>query len=265
MKMVTSCPACGTGFRVHPDQLTARSGQVRCGQCGTVFDARATLVTEAGAPEAAPPAPRSARHTEEISLVEAVVSQPVTRSLPPEPEISVSDGEPEFEFGPRARTRSRLATASWVLACAAAAAILAGQAAHAYRGELALAWPETRPLLAAACRALGCTIPLPQHADLISLESSELAAERGVPGVLTLSAVLRNRAGFAQALPSLELTLTDGQDRALARRVLAPADYLGARAAREPVFAAGSEAAFRLHIDAAGLGASGYRLYVFYR
>jgi hypothetical protein len=47
--------------------------------------------------------------------------------------------------------------------------------------------------------------------------------------------------------------------------VLAPADYLGARAAREPVFAAGSEAAFRLHIDAAGLGASGYRLYVFYR
>jgi hypothetical protein len=47
--------------------------------------------------------------------------------------------------------------------------------------------------------------------------------------------------------------------------VLAPADYLGARAASEPAFAAGSEANLRLHIDAAGLGASGYRLYAFYR
>ncbi len=264
MKMVTTCPACGTVFRVHADQLAARSGQVRCGQCTTIFDARAALVAETDAPEPAPPA-RPARRADEIDRVEAAVSQPLGHTLPPEPEISLSEGEPEFEFGPRPRSRSRLATALWVLACGVAAALLAGQAAYAYRGELALLWPGSRPWLAAACRELRCTIPLPQHADLISLEFSELAAERGVPGVLTLSAVLRNRARFAQALPALELTLTDAQDRPLARRVLAPADYLGARAAREPVFAAGSEANFRLHIDAAGLGASGYRLYVFYR
>ncbi len=262
MKMVTSCPACGTTFRVHPDQLTARGGQVRCGQCATVFDARSTLVAETDAREAAsPPAPR----TDEIDLVEAAVSLPLGNTLPPEPEISLSESESEFEFGPRPRRRSRLATVLWALGCVAATLLLAGQVAYAYRGELAVLWPPSRPWLATACQTLRCAIPLPQHSDLISLESSELAAERGVAGVLTLSAVLRNRAGFAQAYPALELTLTDVQDRPLARRVLAPTDYLGARAAREPVFAAGSEASFRLHIDAAGLGASGYRLYAFYR
>jgi predicted Zn finger-like uncharacterized protein len=258
--MVTSCPACGTGFRVHAEQLSARGGQVRCGHCGTVFDAHSALVTEyeAGEPVSSPPPARA----EEIALVEAAVSQPLAAT---EPEISLAESESEFEFGPRPRRHSRLVTALWTLGAVAGALALVGQAIYAYRGELAALWPDTRPWLAAACAALRCTIPLPQHPDLISLESSELAAERGVPGVLTLSAVLRNRAGFAQAYPALELTLTDSQDRPLARRVLAPADYLGARALREPAFAAGSEANLRLHIDAAGLGASGYRLYAFYR
>jgi len=264
MKMATSCPACGTTFRVHADQLAARGGQVRCGQCGTVFDARSALVTDDEPRELAPPAPPPAR-AEEIAQVEAAVSQPLAAAPPPEPEISLSESEPEFEFGPRPRHRSRLVTALWALGSVAAALVLAAQVIYSYRGELAALWPDASPWLTAACTALGCTIPLPQHPDLISLESSELAAERGVAGVLTLSAVLRNRAGFAQAYPALELTLTDGQDRPLARRVLAPADYLGARAAREPAFAAGSETNLRLHIDAAGLGASGYRLYAFYR
>jgi predicted Zn finger-like uncharacterized protein len=262
--MVTSCPACGTAFRVHADQLAARGGQVRCGQCGTVFDARSALVAddEAGEPAPAPPPPPRAA---ELAQVEAEVSQPLADAPPPEPEISLAESEPEFEFGPRTRRRSRLATALWTLGSVAAALALAAQAIYAYRGELAALWPDAGPWLAAACAALDCTIPLPQHPDLISLESSELAAERGVAGVLTLSAVLRNRAGFAQAYPTLELTLTDGQDRPLARRVLAPVDYLGARATRDPAFAAGSEAHLRLHIDAAGLGARGYRLYAFYR
>jgi Protein of unknown function (DUF3426) len=76
--------------------------------------------------------------------------------------------------------------------------------------------------------------------------------------------VLRNRAGFAQALPALELTLTDGAERPLARRVLYAKDYLGARAGGETTLPPGGESAFRLHIDAQALNATGYRLFVFY-
>jgi predicted Zn finger-like uncharacterized protein len=263
MRMVTRCPACGTSFRVHADQLAARDGQVRCGQCSTVFDAREALVTE---PDPLPEAPpRSAtKRSEELAGGEAAVSQPLGRSLPPPSEPPPSDADSDFEFGPAVRGSARLRAALWGLAAFAAALVLAGQVIYAYRGEIAATWPGARPWLAAACRELRCTIPMPQHAELISIESSELAVERGAPGVLTLSAVLRNRAGFAQALPALELTLTDGAERPLARRVLFPRDYLGERAGAEPTLPPGGETAFRLHIDAGPLNAAGYRLFVFY-
>jgi predicted Zn finger-like uncharacterized protein len=38
--MLTRCPTCRTRFRLHPAQLQAAGGRVRCGQCGNVFDAR---------------------------------------------------------------------------------------------------------------------------------------------------------------------------------------------------------------------------------
>jgi predicted Zn finger-like uncharacterized protein len=264
MRMITRCPACGTSFRVQADQLAAREGQVRCGQCSTIFDAQATLVTEPD-PVVTEPAPRpAAKRDEELARVEAAVSQPLGRSLPPPSEPPFSEADGEYEFGPAVRGGQRLKAALWGAAGLAALALLAGQVIHAYRGEIAVMWPESRAWLAAACRELRCSIPLPQHAELISIESSELAVERGAAGVLTLSAVLRNRAVFAQALPVLELTLTDGAERTLARRVLFPKDYVGARAGAEPTLAPGGEAAFRLHIDAGALNAVGYRLFVFY-
>jgi predicted Zn finger-like uncharacterized protein len=186
-----------------------------------------------------------------------------------DPEREYSLAEPEaateaFEFGPRHRARSRLATALWGLGAALALTALAAQAAYWFRTELALAVPATRPHLEAACRALGCVIPPPRQIGLLSIESSELAVDRNVPGLLTLNATLRNRATFAQAHPSIEVTLTDAAERPLARRVLAPADYLGDRLAREPLFAAASEHAVQLHVDATAYGPTGYRLFLFH-
>ncbi len=52
MSLITRCPACGTQFRVVPDQLKISDGWVRCGQCSQVFDAQALLVGAAAAPVA---------------------------------------------------------------------------------------------------------------------------------------------------------------------------------------------------------------------
>jgi len=41
----TCCPDCATVFRVTPEQLGLRGGQVRCGHCKTVFDAVAQAVS----------------------------------------------------------------------------------------------------------------------------------------------------------------------------------------------------------------------------
>jgi predicted Zn finger-like uncharacterized protein len=40
MSLVTTCPSCGTVFRIVREQLDASSGWVRCGHCMDVFDAK---------------------------------------------------------------------------------------------------------------------------------------------------------------------------------------------------------------------------------
>jgi len=55
MSLITCCPACGTMFKVVPDQLRISEGWVRCGHCAEVFDASAYLQGDE-LPAAQPPA-----------------------------------------------------------------------------------------------------------------------------------------------------------------------------------------------------------------
>jgi predicted Zn finger-like uncharacterized protein len=55
MSLITRCPACGTMFKVVPDQLKISEGWVRCGHCADVFEATAHLQADVGPPEVAVP------------------------------------------------------------------------------------------------------------------------------------------------------------------------------------------------------------------
>lgn len=76
MSIVTQCPHCATAFNVTPEQLFARDGQVRCGQCRKVFDGLVNLTSlaslEAGVPPPLSEAGAAARQTP------AVVAAPLT-------------------------------------------------------------------------------------------------------------------------------------------------------------------------------------------
>ena len=82
--------------------------------------------------------------------------------------------------------------------------------------------------------------------------------------MVVLNAVLRNRAAFAQAYPSLELTLTDAQDKTLGRRVFAPKEYLAKGADAKRGMPSNEEVGVKLYLDLGALKAVGYRLYLFY-
>lgn len=147
------------------------------------------------------------------------------------------------------------------------AALLLAQLAVVFRIELATRWPALRPSLVQLCAAFGCTVGWPARADLLAVVGTELQA---VPGtdVLELTAVVRNRANFRVALPAIEVTLTDTQNRALARKVFAPVDYLAS--AGEPSsridegLAAGSDYTIRVAFEARGITAVGFLVYPFY-
>jgi hypothetical protein len=166
-----------------------------------------------------------------------------------------------FDFGPQSRQRqSRL----WWLAIAFLLLALAVQGSYRYRGEIALLLPEAKPLVQRICAELGCDVPLPRRAELLSIESSDLQADGTHPSVMVLTGTLRNRAGFIQAFPALELSLTNAQGQTVARRVLSAKDYAPQGTRPEAGFAAGSELQIRVYIEAAALKPTGYRLYLFY-
>jgi predicted Zn finger-like uncharacterized protein len=240
MSMITRCPACATAFRVTESQLRARAGQVRCGRCGALFDALAALS----------PGPSGRAVLPETDILHASTAP-----------ILDTEKDAAFDFGPRPhRGSSRL----WWLGSAFLVLALAGQGAYRYRGELAVLLPEAKPLVHRICAELGCDVPLPRRAELLGIESSDLQADSTLLNVMVLTATLRNRASFAQAFPALELTLTNAQDRTVARRVLLPRDYVTQGTRLQAGFSAGGELQIRVHIEAAALKPTGYRLYLFH-
>lgn len=145
--------------------------------------------------------------------------------------------------------------------------VIAIQLAVLFRTELVTRWPALRPTLVEICSAVGCSVGWPTRSELLAVVGTELQA---VPGtdVLELTAVIRNRANFKVAMPAIEVTLTDTQNRALARKVFAPVDYLastGEPSSRiDEGLGAGSDYTVRIVFEARGLAAAGFVVYPFY-
>lgn len=313
MSLITCCPACGTMFKVVPDQLRISEGWVRCGYCAEVFDASANLQgdeAQAAAPrtetvsvEAGPESEgfASSVHTEipeseglgsdppDSALLEAAAQAlvehpldrpfalrredpahaegmerelPVRTAVPPEPEPALED----LAFVQQARRQEvwhrPSVRAALFLSLLGLAALLTAQVALQDRDQLAAARPALRPWLARLCEPLRCTVKPPRQIDAIAIDSSSFNKLR--TDAYRLNVTLKNQAATEVAMPALELTLTDGQDQALVRRVVMP-DELGPNAT---VIPAASEWSGSLALAVAGGESSGriagYRLLVFY-
>jgi len=141
--------------------------------------------------------------------------------------------------------------------------LLAAQCVYLYRSEIARELPGLRPLLAAACAELGCELPFPRDAALIGLDASDLQSEPGKPGHYVLNVTVNNRADYAQTWPHMELTLTDGRELPIARRVLGPEEWLPPEQ-RQEAFASHDAVNARIPFAAPQLSPTGYRVYIFY-
>ena len=167
---------------------------------------------------------------------------------------------PEFLRRAERRARWRRAPVRLGLSALALVAALAlgVQVILHYHDALAADWPATRPALLAACRASGCTIEAPRRIDDVSVESTALTRAAGADAFV-LSVNLRSRSPVALTLPSVDLSLTDGNGRLVARRVLSPRDFHAA-----PVLPAGADAALQLMLSGSGARVAGYTVELFY-
>jgi len=216
------------------------------------------------APSPPAPAPKSAR----ARAVEARSRR--TRLTPtkidaPKLRVPVNAEADEPEFVKRSRKQEQSGRTRRLLMIAGAVALallLAAQFVADFRNVLAARYPGARPVLSAGCAVLGCRIGLPMQIENLAIETGELST-LGVD-TYSLNTLLRNQGSLVQAWPSIQLELTDANDKPLLRRVFSPAEYLPQGVPAAAGFAAHAEQPVRLNFALTGLKPSGYHMIVFY-
>lgn len=206
--------------------------------------------------------PRSGETVAALDGIEVIEMPPLEQAVEPAP----AQEEPAFVRAAErpARRGFSIVFGGGTLLLALLAAM---QIAVVYRADVLARWPGARPSLVQLCQAFGCTVGWPTQPDQLAVIGSELQAIAGTE-VLELTAVIRNRATFTQALPALEVTLSDTLNRPVARKVITPADYLAA--AGEPSsridegLGAGADMTIRVHFETRGVPAAGFLVYPFY-
>ncbi len=180
---------------------------------------------------------------------------------------SASGDTEEPDFVTRSRRRQQRSRITRIFMSFASILLLFGllaQGTYAFRDQLAAWFPQTKPGLAQLCQMIGCQVKLPAQIDMVSIESHELQALAADKNTFALTLLLRNRSPVTQAWPTIELTLNDGNEKPLARRMLTPRDYLSSEKEVTKGFAAQSEQPLKVAFELPQLTASGYRVYLFY-
>jgi hypothetical protein len=136
--------------------------------------------------------------------------------------------------------------------------VLVAQIALHHRAAIASAWPWAHGPLDIGCTVAGCTVEAPRRIDALTVESTALARAVSQDGFV-LTVAIRNRSAAALVTPSVDLALTDGSGRLVARRVLGPGElHAGA------TVPAGADVQLQAALDVRGVRVAGYTVEIFY-
>jgi hypothetical protein len=139
--------------------------------------------------------------------------------------------------------------------------VLVLQIAVHERDRFAARYPSLASPLERLCEPLNCRVKALRRIEAIVIDSSAFTRVGG--DVFRLSVALKNTAGLALALPSIELTLNDAQDNPLVRRVLEPQELLAGADAIESGLDWSTSVEVVLATSVA-TAVQGYRLVAFY-
>ncbi|VWX58179.1 conserved hypothetical protein [Burkholderiales bacterium 8X] len=151
----------------------------------------------------------------------------------------------------RIKTRFLATRAPWLAAAVIAGLLLVLQVLRFQRDLVVAHQPSWRPLLSALCSATGCELSALRRIGDIKIDGASFARER-TGDSYRLSFTLRNVSAVDLAMPAIELSLLDLQERAVVRRVLMPADFNA-----PAVLPAHAERSASLPLSLAGPEASG--------
>lgn len=241
MSRIIRCPSCAAVYPVDMAQIQAAHGWLRCGRCQEIFngaglDVPSSIlqlphVSEGLAAETLQTAsddPVSRVPLDELLLRE---DRSEDRADAPNPAVSadlmafseaLATFKPELpplEPAPHlVEKKARGRIVGYAMA-AALGLLLMGQAFFLQRHAIAALWPNSRPVLESLCHPLQCELKPWMNPKAIVIEAASFA-QSGESFVLNWT--LRNTGPMAVATPSLELSLLDGFNNPVVRRVFLP-------------------------------------------
>jgi len=267
-RVTTTCPQCATIFRVNPEQLAARRGQVRCGRCRHVFNGYETV--SIGPVEDKPKRPNSkssdafsSNQGDWWSRVRGLKFNP-SKSLgsaarTPAPGI-VKGGLARDEFGFRIPFwKLHLGKLVFISGLFVFLLIFIGE-----RVAIVQWVPGIRPLYVKMLAPLGLHTPYPGDAELWTVESSDLREDAKDSEIFHLSATLRNRSKSTQAFPTIDLNITDMDGLSIEHQTISPDQYLSEQRNVDQGLPGNSELSLKLELKHSGKKGQGYRIVLFF-
>ncbi len=228
--MHTQCPHCTTLFKISEEQLSAVNGKVRCGFCYRIFLAEKSLLDELPSMNPEDESPPEKTHPTTDSKVVNINVPAMSEAL------QITQNELQEEARKYSDEQSKKGKGSafagffWTCGVFALTVVFILQYAYFMRDDLAK-YTSIRPALQQLCHVANCVIPLQRSPTQIKLISREISAHPSIKDALRVRVTFINKAPYQQSYPTLKLTLSDLEGKAVAVRYFKPQEYLSQHAA----------------------------------
>jgi predicted Zn finger-like uncharacterized protein len=210
--------------------------------------------------------PDSVPPTEEVAQASALEVPQVPRYAQAQVKAPASADPNKLSFMRQARrkalwqhvaVRLSLGVVSLVLL-----SVLALQVAYVERDRIAATEPDSRVPLEVMCEWLDCQVQPLRKIESVVIDSSSFSKVQG--DVYRLNFTLKSTSTVPLAVPALELTLTDMQDRTVLRRVVQTKELNASKSVLEPAAEMSVTLPLRVKPGLEDERISGYRLLAFY-
>ena len=208
--METACAHCDSRFRLTESQLRQAYGKVRCGNCGSVFNALEALKNydgeippgylEDAREETSPEALQTTEDRAALSLHEAM-------------------------YGSERRSFFSLTPIGWFIGILLLVAIGIAQGVYYQRYHL-IEDPRFQQQVINLCRLLPCAESEFASTEQIRMLERNVFTHPVTGSALMVTGSFSNQAPFPQRLPGMLISLFDVRGKLIANRLFTPKEYL---------------------------------------
>ena len=224
--IIAQCPACNARYSVTPGQLRVAKGQVRCGQCLTVFDAVPKTAKVMPAPvKITEPSNTRPEHQLIAQPHSEIRPQKVKRLEPIQPSLMTQIRALKVEPPKLDDYVEKPASQGWaMIGCLVALLLIAGQYLWFERAKLSID-PLLTPIYLMSCQHINCTLSSASGLDALNTTHLVVREVADQPETLELLTGIHNTLNLPVHLPKLRLQFTDINGRVIAARDITATTY----------------------------------------